>query len=143
MAILLVLPHRQLIISAIRRPRTEIGMVTQSVHQQHQQTISATRRLPIVTNMEMRRVLTNRVQITLEIPIPLTQTLMAIREVLLRLPLITSVTRRQHIRIRMEILLEHQPRRRIILEIAIQNSVATTAIRPFGVGKAIAIQIRK
>ena len=39
------------------------------------------------------------------------------------------------IRIRMEILLEHQPRRRIILEIAIQNSVATTAIRPSGVGK--------
>ena len=143
MAIPLVLLRRQLIISAIRRPRTEIGMVTQSVYQQHQQTISVTRRLPIVTNMEMRWVLTNRVQITLEIPIPLTQTLMAIREVLLRLPLITSVTRRQHIRIRMEILLEHQPHRRIILEIAIQNSVATTAIRPFGVGKAIAIQIRK
>ena len=104
MEIQLVLPHRQLIISAIRRPRTEIGMVTQSVYQQHQQTISVTRRLPIVTNMEMRRVLTNRVLITLEIPIPLTLTLMAIQEVLLRLPLITSVTRRQHIRIRMVIL---------------------------------------
>ena len=104
MEIQLVLPHRQLIISAIRRLRTEIGMVIQSVHQQHQQTISATQQLPIVTDMEMRQVLTNRVQITLEIPIPLTQTLMAIREVLLRLPLITSVTRRQHIRIRMEIL---------------------------------------
>ena len=104
MEIQLVLPHRQLIISVIRRLRTEIGMVTQSVHQQHQQTISVTRRLPIVTNMEMRWVLTNRVQITLEIPIPLTQTLRAIQEVLLRLPLITSETRRQHIRIRMEIL---------------------------------------
>ena len=79
-------------------------MVTQSVHQQHQQTISATQQLPIVTDMEMRQVLTNRVQITLEIPIPLTQTLMAIQEVLPRLPLITSETRRQHIRIRMVIL---------------------------------------
>ena len=141
MVILLVLLHRQLIISAIRRLRTEIGMVIQSVHQQHQQTISAIRQLPIVTNMEMRRVLTNRAPTTLEIPIPLTQTLMAIQEVLLRLPLITSVTRRQHIRIRMEILLEHQPHRRIILEIAIQSSVATIAIRPSGVGKAIAVQI--